>query len=257
MSLPFISCLCPTFRRPRLLQNAIACFLEQDYPQDRRELIILDDDDAYENLEYKTPKGNYRVVSHGRAYSSLTEKYNALAGIAEGDVFAVWEDDDVYLPWHLTSNVRCMGSSISIPWVSKSSMVYSTYGNKLQTEKATGRFHASLVFNRIAFEKVGGWPDTKRADFDQMFIQSFLRNVSVCDPTESGAMPSYCFMWEQSREYHGQSFMRSPEDEEWFSRGRDIIPVPTDCPRYLYSNFTPESAAVYQELCKSWNGSTE
>ena len=256
MNLPFISCLCPTFRRPKLLRNAIECFLSQDYPADRRELIIVDDDDAYENLEYKTPRGNYRVISHSRAYSSLTEKYNAIAGIAEGEVFAVWEDDDVYLPWHLSSNVECMGRSLNIPWLSKSKRVFSTYGNRFQVEESTGRFHASLVFNRVAFEKVGGWPNTKRADFDQMFIQSFIKNVSVCDPTERGAKPSYCFMWEQSNCYHGQSFMRSPDDEEWYSRGRSLIPVPDDYPRYLYPQATIESIKVL-ELATSWNGSTE
>ena len=47
--LPFVSCLCPTYRRPKLLENSIACFLAQDYPADRRELIVLDDAGELEN----------------------------------------------------------------------------------------------------------------------------------------------------------------------------------------------------------------
>ena len=41
--LPFVSCLCPTYRRPQMMANTIPCFITQDYPADRRELIILDD----------------------------------------------------------------------------------------------------------------------------------------------------------------------------------------------------------------------
>jgi Glycosyltransferases involved in cell wall biogenesis len=37
-----ISCLCPTYKRPTLLANAIACFLQQDY-DGPAELIVLDD----------------------------------------------------------------------------------------------------------------------------------------------------------------------------------------------------------------------
>ena len=36
-----LTCVCPTYRRPRLLANAIACFVAQTYPN--RELIVLDD----------------------------------------------------------------------------------------------------------------------------------------------------------------------------------------------------------------------
>ncbi len=247
-NLPFISCLCPTFRRPRLLQNAIACFLAQDYPNDRRELIILDDDGAYTTQHSLGTSGYYQVVSVPTRYSSLTAKYNALASLAKGDVFAVWEDDDIYLPWHLRINANCMGGSKEIPWLSKMSKIYSTYGNKLQIENSQGRFHASLVFNRSAYNIVGGWPNTKRADFDQQLIQSLQNNVSVCDPIQNGVKPSYCFTWETSQDYHGQSFMRSPEDETWYARGATEIKRPENYPAILYPEFVPETLAVFKEL---------
>lgn len=247
-NLPIISCLCPTFRRPRLLQNTIACFLAQDYPADRRELLILDDDGAYNNVTSTGVKGYYRVISVKERYPTLTAKYNALASQAVGTVFAVWEDDDIYLPWHLSANTRCMGSSIEVPWLSKMSQIYSTYGNKLQIEDSQGRFHASLVFNRSAFNTVGGWPNTKRADFDQQLIQSLQNKVSVCDPIKEGVKPSYCFTWETSQDYHGQSFMRSPEDETWYDRGATEIQVPSEYPSNLSPQFVPETLKVFNEL---------
>ena len=79
--LPFVSCLCPTYRRPKLLENSIACFLAQDYPAHRRELIVLDDAGEFQN---QTGAG-WEIISIPRRFRSLPEKFNALAGLARGE----------------------------------------------------------------------------------------------------------------------------------------------------------------------------
>ncbi|MFN5798795.1 MAG: hypothetical protein ACK6D4_13620 [Planctomyces sp.] len=38
----------------------------------------------------------------------------------------------------------------------------SSYTGRLTQEDATGRFHASLAFRREIFDRIGGWPLTKR-----------------------------------------------------------------------------------------------
>ena len=160
--LPFVSCLCPTYRRPKLLENSIACFLAQDYPADRRELIVLDDAGELPN---QTGEG-WQIISIRRRFRSLPEKFNALAGLARGEILIVWEDDDIYLPHHISSHVAAMNDHL---W-SKPSKVLSDYTGQIEEEDATGRFHASLALTRLAFEKVGGWPLTLRGDFDQQLI---------------------------------------------------------------------------------------
>lgn len=248
LNLPFVTCLCPTFRRPKTLQNAIACFLEQDYPAHLRRLLICDDDAAYESRSYIYDKGMYNIVSYAGAFDSLTAKYNAMAGFADGEVFAVWEDDEIYLPHHLSSHIASL--SPHTPTLAKMSKVYSTYGRTFNMEDSAGRFHASLVFNRLAFNLVGGWPDTKRADFDQQFIQSFYKHpdVTVVDPLALGHKPSYVFRWESSEHYHGQSFMRDPADETWYARGHREIPRPRDCPRVIEPQFDPETRNIYKQF---------
>ena len=74
--LPMVSCLCPTYRRPKLLENSIACFLAQDYPADRRELIVLDDAGELQN---QTGDG-WQVSSIQRRFRSLPEKFDDLIG---------------------------------------------------------------------------------------------------------------------------------------------------------------------------------
>jgi len=85
--LPFVSCLCPTYRRPRMMANTIPCFITQDYPADRRELIILDDAGELKN----EASDGWQIISISRRFRSLPEKFNALAGLAHGDILIVWK----------------------------------------------------------------------------------------------------------------------------------------------------------------------
>ena len=142
--LPFVSCLCPTYQRPESLENSIACFLAQDYPPDRRELIVLDDASELQN---KIGDG-WQIISIPRRFRSLPEKFNALAGLAQGEILVVWEDDDMYMPHHINNHVIAMEGNLG----SKPLKVLSDYTGKLQEEVATGRFHASLAFTRQAVE---------------------------------------------------------------------------------------------------------
>jgi hypothetical protein len=207
--LPFVSCLCPTYRRPKLLENSIACFMAQDYPAERRELIVLDDAGELEN---QTGDG-WQIISIPRRFRSLPEKFNALAGLAHGEILVVWEDDDIYLPHHISSHVAAMDRHL---W-SKPSKVLSDYTGQIQEEDATGRFHASLTFTRHAFEQVGGWPLTLRGDFDQQLIAR-LNSLGIAGDPCAVASPSYIFRWGSTGAYHGQALMRGPEDEQWYQR---------------------------------------
>lgn len=207
--LPFVSCLCPTYRRPKLLENSIACFLAQDYPADRRELIVLDDAGELPN---QTGEG-WQIISIRRRFRSLPEKFNALAGLARGEILIVWEDDDIYLPHHISSHVAAMNGHL---W-SKPSKVLSDYTGQIEAEDASGRFHAILAFTRQAFEQVGGWPLTLRGDFDQQLIARLNAIGRAGDPCQQSA-PSYVFRWSSTGAYHGQALMLGPDDEEWYCK---------------------------------------
>lgn len=216
--LPFVSCLCPTYLRPKLLENSIACFLGQDYPLDRRELVILDDAG-----QIAPQKGDgWEVISTESRFRSLPEKFNSLAGLARGDVLVVWEDDDIYLPWHITAHVAALAHG----GFSKPSRVLSLYTGTLQEEDATGRFHASIAFTREAFDSAGGWPLTKRGDFDQQLLARLSQSSATVDPCRTHP-PSYVFRWGSTGSYHGQGLMRGPEDESWYATLTDTETGPS------------------------------
>ena len=117
-----------------MMGTTTLAFHGQDYPADRRELIILDDAGELQNDSC----GGWQIISIPRRFRSLPEKFNAIAGLAKGDILVVWEDDDIYLPHHISTHVRAMEGRL---W-SKPSFVLSSYTGRLEQEDATGRFHA-------------------------------------------------------------------------------------------------------------------
>jgi hypothetical protein len=104
-----ISCLMPTYGRPTLVQNAIACFEAQDYPADRRRLLILDD--AGQIAPHHSE--GWSVWSMPLRMETLTAKYAKLGELDEGwaYVYVIWDDDDIYLPWHLSAHAIALRDS--------------------------------------------------------------------------------------------------------------------------------------------------
>ncbi len=120
------------------------------------------------------PPGKWN--QHPRRFRSLPEKFNAIAGLAKGDILVVWEDDDIYLPHHISTHVRAMEGRL---W-SKPSFVLSSYTGRPTQKDATSRLHASLAFRREIFDRIGGWPLTKRGDFDKGRTPSPRKHRRTC-----------------------------------------------------------------------------
>ena len=100
----------------------------------------------------------------------------------------------------------------------------SLYTRELREEAAVGRFHASIAITRETFDAAGGWPLTKRGDFDQTFLKRLAAAAETVDPCRACA-PSYVFRWGSIRSYHGQGLMHGPHDVEWYERVSGVGPM--------------------------------
>lgn len=212
-----IACLCPTYRaRPAtLVGNSIACFEAQTHEDSV--LCIYDDTGHFEPATGENR--NWELVVKTGRHPTLSAKYNRMVEWThDADAYVVWEDDDIYLPWHVES---CVAALQRGPWAHPS-RVLSLYGGTLHEEGAAGRFHAALAFRRDALAEVGGWPDTARGDFDQQLIRNLRdRFGPPADPLDD-FQPSYVFRWGSTGCTHGQSLMRGAEDEQWYRRAEEL-----------------------------------
>lgn len=99
---PPVSCICTTYGRPHLLEEAVHSFIVQDYPGDK-ELIILNDY-AQQTLAYEHPEVS--IINLSKRFRTLGEKYKAAVGLCTHDLIFVWHDDEIYLPHRLTYAVK-------------------------------------------------------------------------------------------------------------------------------------------------------
>lgn len=184
-----IACLCVTYRRPRRLAEAIACFERQDYPEPLRELVILDDAGQYAPLEGR----GWRLISIARRFRTLGEKRNAAAALAAPDVdaYAVWDDDDIYLPWHLASVARALGQQ---PWSVPHVVFREMFGRLELYANGDRYFHSGWGFSRELFQRAGGYPFSQAGE-DQALRGRFEAAGAVPADSSAGSDPSYVTRW--------------------------------------------------------------
>src|SRR5688500_14867542 len=106
-SLPFVSCLITTYNYGRYVGEALDSVLAQDYPADRREIIVVDDgstDDTPQVLARYADR--VKIIRQANAgVCAATER-----GLSEtrGELIATLDADDVWLPGKLHRQVARM-----------------------------------------------------------------------------------------------------------------------------------------------------
>lgn len=244
--IPFVVALCPTYRHPKLLANSLQLWIDQDYPLSRRCLIILDDEPTFNNQQ----GDGWILWAVNKRFDSLPAKYNFLLRESIGlhsspEIYLVWEDDDLYLPSYVSSHVQALQTAE----YSKSKCVASDYSGSIQIEKSEGRFHSTIGFRKTLIDRIGGWPDTLRADFDMQLMRNLMSNLQ--DPVNGYQQPwdeeslkqdiPFIYRW-HSGAAHCQSTMRSPDDTTWYARGEEAYAkVPFEGTlKPCYDNFTKQ-----------------
>ena len=119
--LPFVSVCTPTFNRRPFISSMIKCFLNQTYPHDRMEWIIIDDgtDSIEDIIKYE----NVPQIKYYRYEEkiSLGKKRNLMHEKSTGEIIVYMDDDDYYPPDRVKhaveklkgdSKALCAGSSI-------------------------------------------------------------------------------------------------------------------------------------------------
>ena len=184
-----IAAVCCTFRRPEQLGWMIRCFERQTYVN--RELLVLDDAGQYD-----TQQGNrWRLVSARERFASLGEKRNAAAAMVSDDVeaLAVWDDDDLYLPWALQASVAALNEA---DWSRPSLVLHPRPDGQLQQHRTGGLFHGGWAYRREVFRRVGGYPSINNGE-DQALAQRFEQaRIRQFDPLGPNTKPFYVYCWQ-------------------------------------------------------------
>ncbi len=205
-----ITVVCVTYNRPRQLGQMIRCFERQDYAG--RELVILDDAG-----QYKPAEGHlWRLASVAERFPTLGEKRNAAARLVspEAEALAVWDDDDLYMPWALRASVVALRRA---DWSRPSLVLHPLPDGSLRQHRTGGLFHSGWAYRRKAFDRAGGYPRINNGE-DQALAGRFGRlGATQSDPLSLGFLPFLVYRWQ------GGSHISSAGPRGYENWGRLVI----------------------------------
>lgn len=95
---PMVSVCTPTFNRRPFIQNMFTCFLNQTYPKNRIEWIIVDD--GTDKIKDLVDKSNIPQIRYFAVDKKMTlgAKRNYMHSFVRGSIVVYMDDDDYYPP---------------------------------------------------------------------------------------------------------------------------------------------------------------
>ena len=203
-----MTCLCPTYGRFEKLRLALACFLDQDYPGEKRLLVLNDSGVPIQVSEasFEMPEC-VDVINSTFAYPNLGLKRQALLEAAETPLVAHWDDDDLYLPWHLTRSVAALvarhaGPGLRSPeggvgCVKSCGAWYMTGSPPALTVNGIHHnvFEGTMVFERDEALALCGYPPLHSGQAKALMDAFAKAKWLYAIPDDEGGGPSYVYRW--------------------------------------------------------------
>jgi hypothetical protein len=186
MTAPLVSCLCATYGRVSLLREAIGYFLAQDYPA--KELIVLNNHPTPIRCDLPGV-----TVVNMPGHPDLGSCRRTLLKLAQGYIFNTWDDDDRWLPWHLSQGVERLLASGRPGWKPARSWRCDMRSGKPVYDLFNSGCIASALVKAEHVRKVGYVPSS--GDDDVRLLASLTSGPDQWAVEEMGWRASYVYTW--------------------------------------------------------------
>lgn len=181
-----ISCICPTFGRANLLEEAIESFLRQDYPGEK-ELVILNDA-PWQKLKIDEIE-NVKLYNLSERCKNMGSKWNVLVGLAKHNTLIPWPNDDIMLPWSISRLVELLGDQ---GYVHPKGHFGAT--NKVLRGYSHHGCQGIIAFTRDAWQKTGGYPKQYGGQ-DTAFLKELRRHFKYNEPQLTKDNVFFIYRW--------------------------------------------------------------
>lgn len=216
---PTVTCLCPTYGRFELLRDAVACFLSQTYMH--KKLLILEDQPEPLVLGLTCPP-SISVVRAVPRMPTLGDKRQALLELSDTPAVAHWDDDDLYMPGHLSFCIQLLRGGVECVKPVSAYYCVGPRGGFRSKGIRRNRFEGQMVFKRSAALAAGGYPPVDSGQCVPL-LRHFRSNGTLVTP-DSG--PTYVYRWGQGCQH--VSATKAPTEDNDFGGGRPLIPEGVD-----------------------------
>ncbi len=159
--LPFVSVVTPTWNRAAFLPYLLYIYRRQDYPADRRELVILDDSpQSHLPIIQKLTQGhpekfNIRYIHHPERLA-LGKKRNMLNELAVGEYILCMDDDDYYPADKISYTIGMMQKHRALISGSDQIPIWYSHINRIFKTHSFGKHHilnGTFCYHRNYLEK--------------------------------------------------------------------------------------------------------
>lgn len=163
MSQPIVSCICTTYGRHASMNRLLACWLAQDYQ--KKELVILNTApvDLFLSADLKG-RGDIRLFNQqnysksGKPYTNVGHVREDATRLARGDVWCLADDDDLYLPNHISNGVSGLVGCGKSGW--KPAKSWFTKDGGVNFEWARNAMEASAFVYMENIRRLGFRPES-------------------------------------------------------------------------------------------------
>jgi glycosyltransferase involved in cell wall biosynthesis len=191
-TLPFISVLTPTWNRGAFLPYLLYMFQYQDYPADRRELVILDDSpesnaELVATLTRYAPHPELIRYYHQPKRMTIAAKRNQLNELARGEYMVCMDDDDFYRPDKLSYTISEMRRHNALFAGCDAIPLWYSHINRIFMSRSQGPknvLNGTFAYHRN-FLKKHRYDDLVTLGEEQSFTRNYTAQVLLLDPWRS------------------------------------------------------------------------
>jgi len=180
-----VSCKCITYGRVEYLEESLFSFLNQKY-EGPSELLIVNDY-PLQKLHFDHP--NVRIINLDKTFNTIGEKENFAVSSCKYDTIAVWDDDDMALPNHLSNINKFFPGHDLLHW-NKGIFLHS---NQIRAIRSVG--NSGIVYSKKKWKEIGGHP-LENAGYDMSFVRKIEKSKGkICRAMPKDEEASWIYTW--------------------------------------------------------------
>jgi hypothetical protein len=180
LSNPPVTCLQLSYGRPHLSVEAVESFLRQTYENKR--LIIVNT--HHSPVYFKRIYGNIKIYNVG-AFPYLSDVYRYGLSLIKTKHFFIWDDDDIFLPWHIADRVNAKLANPSFNAITHK-VAFISYENQIKS------LESNMFVSQYLYDNNGIVPDAGISCWDVNWDQKSWKRHYLSLPH---ARPSYIYRW--------------------------------------------------------------
>lgn len=185
---PFVSVCTPTFNRRPFIPIMFQCFLNQTYPKDRMEWIIVDDGtDSISDLVSASGIPQIRYFREEKKMA-LGEKRNYMHSKVKGTIVVYMDDDDYYPPERVSHAVDTLNENRDALCVGASEIyIYFKHIQQMWQSGPYGPNHATagtFAF-RTELLKTSRYEDRAALAEEKLFLKNYTVPFAQLDPLKT------------------------------------------------------------------------